>query len=72
MAKDGKKGKSKKAAKAKGLAAEPRETTAKKRKKSGRTRVEAFRATLTRPATIAAAAGTAVVAGITGLWRARR
>jgi hypothetical protein len=43
-----------------------------KRKKGQRTRVDALRSTLTRPATIAAAAGAAAVAAVTGLWRSRR
>jgi hypothetical protein len=79
MAKDGKKTKTgKKARKAEQAAMAAGETGAPKRakgakgKKRARTRADVVRSTLARPVTIAAAAGAAVVAGLTGLWRARR
>lgn len=81
MAKDGKKNKAAKRAKKTEQAANgdgathaPRVKPSKatKGKKREPTRVDALRSTLTRPATIAAAAGAAVVAGLTGLWRSRR
>ena len=81
MAKDGKKNKAAKRAKkadgaatAAGATDTPRvkASTPAKGKKRERTRADALRGKLTRPATIAAAAGAAVVAGLTGLWRSRR
>lgn len=74
MAKDGKKRKAgKKARKAERAAENDKAVGPKRKKGKGKsTRVEALRSTLTRPAAIATAAGAAVVAGLTGLWRARR
>lgn len=72
MAKERKKGK--KARHAAGIAARDTETTARpqKHKKSKQSRAVAIRTKVTRPATVVAAAGAAIVAGIVGFVRARR
>ena len=73
MAKDGKKArKAKKTAGPADTAGSSRAKGSAKGKKGRPTRLESLRSAAMRPAIVITAAGAAAIAGITGLWRARR